>query len=168
MYVPVLLKFIDYWYQERVLQRLKNKFCKMAVCFHELFCENFIVLMKREALAKKNSPWDKISPHCAPPAFGSCWLAWQLSLVGWLAQCASALPRTTDTQWRHKIKEIWANVAGKICFGLTQKFGSGFTAVQWRRFPHRASVVRALCFTKTNANSDLCGGRQLNKLREPP
>ena len=107
MYVPVLLKFIDYWYQERVLQRLKNKFCKMAVCFHELFCENFIVLMKREALAKKNSPWDKISPHCAPPAFGSCWLAWQLSLVGWLAQCASALPRTTDTQWKHKIKEIW-------------------------------------------------------------
>ena len=27
--------------------------------------------------------------------------------------------------------------------------------------------VLPLCFTKTNANSDLCGGRQLNKLRAP-
>ena len=32
----------------------------------------------------------------------------------------------------------------KICFGRTYKFGIGiwFSAVQWRWFPHRASVVR--------------------------
>ena len=40
--------------------------------------------------------------------------------------------------------KIWADVADKICFGRTRRFGSGsgFSAVQWRRFPHRASVVR--------------------------
>ena len=39
---------------------------------------------------------------------------------------------------------IWADVADKICFGRTYKFGSGswFSAVQWRQFPHRVSVVR--------------------------
>ena len=35
-------------------------------------------------------------------------------------------------------------MADKIFFGHTYKFGIGiwFSAVQWRRFPHRASVVR--------------------------
>ena len=38
----------------------------------------------------------------------------------------------------------WADVADKICFGRTYKFGIGieFSAVQWRQFPHRVSVVR--------------------------
>ena len=42
--------------------------------------------------------------------------------------------------------KFWADVANKICFGRTYKFGIGiwFSAVQWRRFPHRASVVRGL------------------------
>ena len=36
-------------------------------------------------------------------------------------------------------------MADKICFGCTLKFGIGiwFSAVQWRRFPHWASIVRA-------------------------
>ena len=42
--------------------------------------------------------------------------------------------------------KFWANVADKICFGRTYKFGIGiwFSSVQWMRFPHRASVVRGL------------------------
>ena len=40
---------------------------------------------------------------------------------------------------------ICAYVADKICFGRTNKFGIGigiwFSAVQWRWFPHWASVV---------------------------
>ena len=40
--------------------------------------------------------------------------------------------------------KIWANLAVKICFDHTYKFGIGiwFLAVQWRRFPHRVSIVR--------------------------
>jgi hypothetical protein len=42
--------------------------------------------------------------------------------------------RTTDTQWRHKSKNLkfWADVADKVCFGRTKKFGIGiwFSAVQ--------------------------------------
>ena len=39
--------------------------------------------------------------------------------------------------------KCWADVADKICFGRTYKFGIGiwFSAVQWRWFPHWASVV---------------------------
>ena len=49
-----------------------------------------------------------------------------------------------------KIKKnlkIWADVAYKICFGRTLKFGSGslFSAVQWRQFSYRASLI---CVTK--------------------
>ena len=39
--------------------------------------------------------------------------------------------RTTDTQWRHMLRPY-------LKFGI----GSWFSAVQWRQFPHRASVVR--------------------------
>ena len=41
--------------------------------------------------------------------------------------------------------KFWANVADEICFGRSYEFGIGiwFSAKQWRRFPHRASVVRA-------------------------
>ena len=40
--------------------------------------------------------------------------------------------------------KFWANLADKICFSHIYKFGIGiwFSAVQWRQFPHRASVVR--------------------------
>ena len=39
--------------------------------------------------------------------------------------------------------KFWADVADKIFFGCIYKFGIGiwFSAVQWRQFPHRASVV---------------------------
>ena len=39
--------------------------------------------------------------------------------------------------------KIWANVADKICFSRTIKFGSGswFLTVQWRQFSHRVSIV---------------------------
>jgi hypothetical protein len=70
------------------------------------------------------------------------WYKLQLILTyalctGWCTQ-----QRTTDTQWRHKSNwnlKFWANVADKICLGRTYKF----SAVQWRQFPHRASVVSA-------------------------
>ena len=40
--------------------------------------------------------------------------------------------------------KIWANVADKIFLALPQDLGVGvdFRPCQWRRFPHRASVVR--------------------------
>ena len=39
--------------------------------------------------------------------------------------------------------KFWADVADKICFSLTYKFGIGipFSSVHWRQFTHRASVV---------------------------
>ena len=56
-----------------------------------------------------------------------------------------------NTNYRHPMKacnkknlKFWADVADKICFGHTLKLGIGiwFSAMQSRRFPHRASVVR--------------------------
>ena len=40
--------------------------------------------------------------------------------------------RTTNGGMNQRNLKIWANVADKICFGCTQKFGSvsGFLAVQ--------------------------------------
>ena len=66
----------------------------------------------------------------------------QIFLWNWLMFCPSIGPRTTDTQWRNL--KFWADVADKICFGRTYKFGSGseFSAMQWRLFPLWASVVR--------------------------
>ena len=52
--------------------------------------------------------------------------------------------RTPNESTNQRNLKFWADVADKICFGRTYKFGIGswFSAVQWRRFPHRASVVR--------------------------
>ena len=49
---------------------------------------------------------------------------------------------------RYNLKN-WADVTDKICFGRTEKFGSGseFSAMQWRLFPLWASVVRAYLLT---------------------
>ena len=60
--------------------------------------------------------------------------------------------RTTDTQCnggKNQINlKIGANVADKICFGRTLKFGSGsaFSDVLWRRFPHWASICMEVQF----------------------
>ena len=58
----------------------------------------------------------------------------------------------TPNIWRHKTKKpvFCADVAGKICFGRTYKFGICFSAKQWSRFPHRVFVVRA-CWTHGNS-----------------
>ena len=54
--------------------------------------------------------------------------------------------QTTDTQWRHRSKksENLGRCGKQNMLRQYLKFGSGmgFSAVQWRRFPHRASVVR--------------------------
>ena len=58
--------------------------------------------------------------------------------------CAMHGVRTPIEDVNQRNLKIWANVADKISFGRTWKFGSrsGFSAVQWRWFLHRASVVR--------------------------
>ena len=55
---------------------------------------------------------------------------------------------TTDTQWRHKLKK---SENKGLCGRQSQNLlwpqfwiGSWFLAAQWRRFPHRASVVCGL------------------------
>ena len=52
--------------------------------------------------------------------------------------------RTPNEGINQRNLKFWADVADKICFGHTYKFGIGiwFSAGQWKRFPHRASVVR--------------------------
>ena len=52
--------------------------------------------------------------------------------------------RTPNERINQRNMKFWADVADKICFGHTYKFGIGiwFSAMQWRRIPHRASVVR--------------------------
>ena len=54
--------------------------------------------------------------------------------------------RTPNEGINQRNLKFWADVADKICFGRTYKFGIGiwFSAVQWRRFPHRVFVVRGL------------------------
>ena len=54
--------------------------------------------------------------------------------------------RTPNEGVNQRNLKFWADVADKICFGHTYKFGIGiwFSAVQWRWFPHRESVVRVL------------------------
>ena len=51
--------------------------------------------------------------------------------------------RTPNEGINQRSLKIWAYVADKICFSHTLKFGSGswFSALQWKRFPHRASIV---------------------------
>ena len=51
--------------------------------------------------------------------------------------------RITDTQSRHKLKksENLGRCGRENMLRPYLKFGSGFSAMQWRRFPHRASVV---------------------------
>ena len=53
--------------------------------------------------------------------------------------------RTPNEGINQRNLKFWANVADKICFGRAYKFEIGiwYSAVQWRRFPHRVSVVRA-------------------------
>ena len=60
-------------------------------------------------------------------------------------------PQATDTQWRHKSKksEIWGWCGRQNMlrpYLNFRKFGIGiwFLAMQWRRFPHCASVVREI------------------------
>ena len=50
--------------------------------------------------------------------------------------------RTTNEGINQRNLKIWADVTDNISFGRTWIFGggSGFLAVQWRRFPHWASV----------------------------
>ena len=52
--------------------------------------------------------------------------------------------RTPNEGINQRYLKNWADVADKICFGRTQKFGIGieFTAVQRRLFSLWASVVR--------------------------
>ena len=54
--------------------------------------------------------------------------------------------RTPNEGINQRYLKNWADVAYKICFGRTYKFGSGseFSAAQWRLFPFWASVVRVL------------------------
>ena len=54
--------------------------------------------------------------------------------------------QTPNERINQRNLKFWDNVADKICFGRTYKFGIGilFSAVQWRRFPHQASVVRGI------------------------
>ena len=67
----------------------------------------------------------------------------------------SVMTWSTHVCWNHGLRtpneginrrnlKFWADVADDICFGRTYKFGIGiwFSAMQWRRFPHRVSVVR--------------------------
>ena len=56
--------------------------------------------------------------------------------------------RTPNEGINQRNLKFWADVADKICFGRIYKFGIGiwFSAVQWRRFPHRASVVRGFYY----------------------
>ena len=62
-------------------------------------------------------------------------------------QHASYSLRTTDTKWRHNSKkpEIFGRCGRQNMLWRSYKFGIGiwFLAVQLRRFPHWASVVRA-------------------------
>ena len=60
--------------------------------------------------------------------------------------------RTPNGGINQRYLKNWADVADKICFGHTYKFGSGseFSVVQWRLFPLWASVVRAMyCHLKS-------------------
>ena len=52
--------------------------------------------------------------------------------------------RTPNEGINQRYLKNWADVADKICFGRTLKFGIGieFSAVQWRLFLLRVSVVR--------------------------
>ena len=59
---------------------------------------------------------------------------------------ACIMARTTDTQWRHKSK-ITENLGRCGIQNMLRPYlkfgsGSGFSAVQWRQFPVRVSVVR--------------------------
>ena len=60
-----------------------------------------------------------------------------------------SIPRTTDTQWRHKSKK-YENLGRfgrqNILSAVPKNLGcrSGFSTMQWRQFPHRASIVCAL------------------------
>ena len=64
----------------------------------------------------------------------------------WRSLVASSFPWTTDTQWRHKSKKS-ENLGGFGRQNILRPYlkiweWELISAVQWRWFPHRASVVR--------------------------
>ena len=63
--------------------------------------------------------------------------------ISWCSYCRGHGLRTPHEGINQRNLKIWADVADKICFHRNYKFGIGiwFSAVQWRRFRHRASVV---------------------------
>ena len=73
---------------------------------------------------------------------------WALRLAKWAELLVSNKPdhglRTPNEGIIQRNLVFWADVADKICFGRTYKFGIWiwFSAVQGRGFPHQASVVR--------------------------
>ena len=73
--------------------------------------------------------------------------------------------RTPNEGINQRNLKILADVANKICFGCTKNFGSGswFSDMQWRWFPHPASVVRVLMhlrlfFMIPQSQAQLCPG----------
>ena len=64
--------------------------------------------------------------------------------ISWCSYCRGHGLRTPHEGINQRNLKIWADVADKICFHRNYKFGIGiwFSAVQWKRFPQRASVVR--------------------------
>ena len=54
--------------------------------------------------------------------------------------------RTPNERINQRNPKFWADVAYKICYGRTYKFGIGiwFLTVQWGQFAHQASVVRTV------------------------
>ena len=73
-------------------------------------------------------------------------ISWSIGLFHKVSGEVASIAPTMDHG--HPMK-FWADVASKICFGRTYKFGIGiwFTAMQCKRFPHRASVVRGQRYT---------------------
>ena len=98
-----------------------------------------------------------IHARCSVILFDSCSLlkyfilnwSWPVQKMGMLISTNSFKKsthglRTPNEVIKQRNLKIWAYVADKICFSSTKKFGIGieFSAVQWRLFLLRASVVR--------------------------
>ena len=67
------------------------------------------------------------------------------------------LRRTSNEGINQSNLQFWANMADKICFGLIHKFWSWiwFSAVQWRQFSYRVSVVGGQNKTSSHLKKNL-------------
>jgi hypothetical protein len=97
------------------------------------FCYYIIVWVK-SFLILENDTWNRFRSQSIREAFRS------------IIECHAIKHglRTPNDDINQRYLKNWADVADKICFGRTYRLGIGiwFSAVQWRWFLHRASVVR--------------------------